>query len=601
MRVQLKAIVLMMLAGCGGDSTGPGNGNGGGTATPTRIDLNLTRRGAAVANGSEVTVGDTIIITANAVTASGTAISGVDITWSAGSGVLLSSEPRTGATGARATWIVATVPGRQTISVNTARELSATATLDAVAGPATALALQPGYAIFITGSRQLPVVSTDRFGNPVGGSAPQGTWLSVDPAVATITSSGVVTGVAAGTARLVVQGAGRSDTVRLKVLDPAQIQKGRIASDVHACRLAATGQILCWGYGRWGELGNGSLTCSSANAPSCGIATPEPVVSGVRFRYVDVTERRTIAVATDGRVYGWGHYSGLTPEASAITCSGQITQRCVVQPTAFNDVVTVAEAQFADGNLCGRALDGAAYCWMHPFGALGTGFQHEPGFAEGNRSFRALAVSGITTCGIEDSGQAMCWGTARATSSDVQPQACPGSPSAPCYLRPVPVASTLRFTAIAAGEGSGSTTGPFYRAHTCAIAVDRRAHCWGANENGQLGAGITADSSRIIAVAGGLEFAVIGAGLAHTCGTTYAGDTYCWGANGSGQLGIGVAGGNRNTPTLMAGGVTLVEINGTCGMGADDKAYCWGDNTYGQVGTGTRGGSFLSPTLVSGQ
>ena len=82
--------------------------------------------------------------------------------------------------------------------------------------------------------------------------------------------------------------------------------------------------------------------------------------------------------------------------------------------------------------------------------------------------------------------------------------------------------------------------------HTCAVAADDRAYCWGYNAYGQLGNGTNGgpDScfgwpcSRLpVAAAGELRFRIVTAGFAHSCGITTDDRAFCWGRNDLGQLG----------------------------------------------------------------
>jgi alpha-tubulin suppressor-like RCC1 family protein len=75
--------------------------------------------------------------------------------------------------------------------------------------------------------------------------------------------------------------------------------------------------------------------------------------------------------------------------------------------------------------------------------------------------------------------------------------------------------------------------------HTCAVASDGEAWCWGRNTYGQLGDGGTTDSGQPVKVAGGHTFTSVRAFGSHTCGTTVSGEAFCWGYNSDGQLGDG--------------------------------------------------------------
>jgi hypothetical protein len=153
------------------------------------------------------------------------------------------------------------------------------------------------------------------------------------------------------------------------------------------------------------------------------------------------------------------------------------------------------------------------------------------------------------------------------------------------------------FDAFAAGSVSA---GDF---HTCAVAPDGRAYCWGRNESGQLGDGSNAPRLLPSPVAGGLRFASVSAqGGFHSCGLTAEGRAYCWGDNAAGQLGDGTTV-RRSAPVAVAGGHTFasVSVNAhhSCGLTREGRALCWGRNHVGQLGTGSHASSSV-PVPVSG-
>ena len=60
-------------------------------------------------------------------------------------------------------------------------------------------------------------------------------------------------------------------------------------------------------------------------------------------------------------------------------------------------------------------------------------------------------------------------------------------------------------------------------AHTCALAADSTAWCWGANEHGQLGDGTTQNRALPTLLPSALHFASLSLGAQHSCGLTDAG------------------------------------------------------------------------------
>jgi alpha-tubulin suppressor-like RCC1 family protein len=157
-------------------------------------------------------------------------------------------------------------------------------------------------------------------------------------------------------------------------------------------------------------------------------------------------------------------------------------------------------------------------------------------------------------------------------------------------------------TSIAAGETF--TTISAGGSHSCAVAVGGAARCWGANSRGQTGTGLPDSLVPVpTAVAGGLTFRTISAGGQHSCGITTDSLTYCWGANTSGQLGDSSQI-DRPTPVLVSGGLRFAEVHAgaafTCGLTGGLVLYCWGDGTQGQLGRPFLASSSV-PVKVAGQ
>ena len=137
--------------------------------------------------------------------------------------------------------------------------------------------------------------------------------------------------------------------------------------------------------------------------------------------------------------------------------------------------------------------------------------------------------------------------------------------------------------------------------HSCSLAPDGTAYCWGGNDRGQLGAGSLERVSAPARVAGGLRFSSLAAGVTHTCGVDRDGDAYCWGANDRGQLGDGTLTA-QTAPSRVLGERPLRAVSAgmshSCALAATGNAYCWGANAFGQLGDGTRA-TRSAPVLVA--
>lgn len=334
-----------------------------------------------------------------------------------------------------------------------------------------------------------------------------------------------------------------------------------------------------------------------------------------------------------------------------------------VTGTAVVRTVLVTFGALAAGpfSTCGLSIAGQAFCWgREPVGSGGQGDGDAPIGVYGGRAF--AVVSG--QCGLTAAGAAYCWdrywmpvlvqdAPSFTTIADGWGFACGTTAAGEVYcwgendrgqlglgsrggyrLTPTPVPSPVRFTRVYAG-----------REHACALGADSTAHCWGANERGQLGVGDTTDRSSPTPVAGGLRFVTVSAGDVMSCGLVDDGTAYCWGDNALGQVGDSSftrrvvptrvrtaaafaaidAGGDGACAVTAAGeaycwgGLLLsgwspvqlptglrfrmvtVGVRHACGIAEDALAYCWGADEYGQRGDGPGGDSVSVPVRVAGQ
>lgn len=157
--------------------------------------------------------------------------------------------------------------------------------------------------------------------------------------------------------------------------------------------------------------------------------------------------------------------------------------------------------------------------------------------------------------------------------------------TAPEFDHPVAGSVELRITEPPASRLSAGGE------HTCSIRTDQSLWCWGSNEYGQVGTGVTGPGPATpVRVGGASDWTSVVAGGAHTCGTRRAGQLFCWGLNHQGQLGLG---GRTSTgsPTRVGQANDWRDLSlgwfTTCGVRAEGSLRCWGDNSAGQLGDGT--------------
>lgn len=129
--------------------------------------------------------------------------------------------------------------------------------------------------------------------------------------------------------------------------------------------------------------------------------------------------------------------------------------------------------------------------------------------------------------------------------------------------------------------------------HACAVTVDDRIACWGANSRYQHGNGDPVQHNVPVRTATGNDTPAIdiSAGGSHSCAVFADTRAECWGKNDHGQIGHGVLEANTTTPATVVGlpAVHRIEAGGehTCALSLEFEVWCWGDGENGATGLGT--------------
>ena len=327
----------------------------------------------------------------------------------------------------------------------------------------------------------------------------------------------------------------------------------------------------------------------SPSATSSATASKTPTITATATVSKTPTMTKTVTMSTTP-----------TPSVTAtVSRTPTVTTTVTPVPGTSTSIATIlaGDAYMAlsagYGHTCGLVSGGTAYCWgWNPFGQLGDGTSGNGGNSA-NRT-APVAVSGGRTYTALVAGEVHTCGlatdgTAYCWGQNGQGKLGDGT-NGPGRTAPVAVSGGRTYTALVAG-----------RAHTCGLATGGTAYCWGGNDHGQLGDG-TSGTDRLVpvAVSGGWTYTALAAGSFHTCGLATGGTAYCWGFNSNGQLGDGTSGSTANwtsadrlVPVAVSGGRTYASLvaggSHTCGLATGGTAYCWGWNGHGQLGEGTNG------------
>ena len=431
---------------------------------------------------------------------------------------------------------------------------SATATVT-VNQEAASVALSDSTLIFSEAgvTVQLTAKSVDVEGYPVVGDTV--TWSSSDVGVATVSSTGLVTSVAPGTADITASSGSASAVASVTVTQWSSISAGVF----HTCSKLGEG-AYCWGENLSGQLGDAAT--SSYRSVATHVVGPPNTWQSVSARY-----DHSCGFAPSGEGYCWGENS------RGQIGNGDTTDVSV--PTAMTGGGTWGSISAGWYHSCGVAPSGEGYCWgENPEGQLGNGDSIDvwtPTPVGGSHTWASISAGGNFSCGVTTSGEGYCWGYNYWRQL--------GDGTRTNRLVPTAVSGGHTWASISTG-----------RYHSCGVTTSGDGYCWGYGNYGRLGNGSTAHRSVPTLVSGAHTWASIAAGNRyHTCGVTTSGEGYCWGRNRYGQVGDGATS-NRLIPTLISGEHVWESISTggyhACGLTVGGGAYCWGRDNYGQLGNG---------------
>ncbi|MEZ4662742.1 MAG: hypothetical protein R2911_34775 [Caldilineaceae bacterium] len=333
----------------------------------------------------------------------------------------------------------------------------------------------------------------------------------------------------------------------------------------HTCALLSNGQVKCWGWNLYGQLGNNSTADS---------VQPQAVHNLSNVLQIAAGDSHNCAVMSDHTIQCWGRNN------AGQVGDGAFTQR--PEPVAVQNINNADKVYAAGWISCALLLTKQVKCWgNNEHYAMSDGTttnQPSPVLIPNINSAVMLAVGGGHVCAVLETGGVLCWG------DSVQGQQGDGSTSS--NLSPTAVSGISDAKAINAG-----------RSHTCVLHQDNTVSCWGSNDGGQIGDGTVNDhltpykvpgASNGIAVAAASFFLnQINDHIGHSCVLKSDFTVQCWGSNKFGQLGDGTTTSSTSPQTVPGlSGVRQLDasVEHTCALLADSGVKCWGSNDYLQLG-----------------
>lgn len=221
----LASGALLLVGACSSDkSTGPGP-----VAAAIKTEAGNAQTGVV---GAALTVPLAVVVTDK----DGKTISGARVDWDVGVGSGAASPTRSTADArgvATTVWTLGTTAGtaRLTAQVNGVTPVVFTATV--IAGPAALLVASPDVAYLNVGDTvRVRGSLRDQYGNTLAGQSIN--YSTLDPTLASVNTTGLITAVAVGTARVVAEASGRADTVPVTITASGASVCGPVAARVLA-------------------------------------------------------------------------------------------------------------------------------------------------------------------------------------------------------------------------------------------------------------------------------------------------------------------------------------------------------------------------------
>lgn len=327
-----------------------------------------------------------------------------------------------------------------------------------------------------------------------------------------------------------------------------------------------------WGFNVSGQVGDGTAETTSTPV---AVATTG-ALSGKTVTQVSAGYSHTCALTSDGRVACWGSNTWGELGVPGVPQSSAPVD-IVPPPVVAGKALTNVSAGY--GTTCVVAVDGTTACW----GWQGTQEITGPVVAG---TVIQVSVGRAHTCVLTSAGTAACWGN--------NGQGQLGNGTFFSSATPVAVTST---GALAGKSLRQISTGDD---HSCAVASDGTAACWGSNVHGELGSSRTVNSPVPVpvdttGVLAGKAIRQVSGGQNFTCAVVSDATAACWGWNARGQLGNPAAHEMSAVPVAVdaSGALAGVEVSSVtagqrhaCALAVNGRAACWGYQDMGQLGDG---------------
>ena len=195
----------------------------------------------------------------------------------------------------------------------------------------------------------------------------------------------------------------------------------------HSCALLANGEVKCWGYSGYGELGQGSMVNvgDAPNQMGDNLAAIQ-LGSGRTATAIAAGTYHSCALLDNGQVKCWGANARGQLGNGTIVNVGDVANEMGdnLSPIQLGSGRTATAITAGDSHSCALLDNGQVKCWgYNVYGQLGQGSMVNVGDAPNEmgdnlaaiqlgsgRTATAIAAGTYHSCALLDNGQVKCWG-----------------------------------------------------------------------------------------------------------------------------------------------------------------------------------------------
>jgi alpha-tubulin suppressor-like RCC1 family protein len=324
------------------------------------------------------------------------------------------------------------------------------------------------------------------------------------------------------------------------------------------------GGLWNWGHNTYVQLGDNTITNRSSPV--------QTICGGTNWKQVACGSYHTVAIKTDGTLWGWGYNQ-----------YGQLGDSTIAPKNS--PVQTIAGGTNWKQVSCGIShtaaikTDGTLWTWgENTYGQLGDSTTINKSSPVqticGGTNWKQADIGYWYIAAIKTDGTLWTWGY---NNNGQLGDSTTTNRSSPVQT----IAGGTNWKQVSCGIS-----------HTAAIKTDGTLWTWGYNGYGQLGdSTIIQRNSPVQTICGGTNWKQVSGGNYHTDAIKTDGTLWSCGYNKYGQLGDSTSINKSSPVQTICGGTNWKQVkNGyyhTVAIKTDSTLWLWGYNKYGQLGDST--------------